>query len=128
MQAQTAGITVRETADSVVIAVASDVLFDFDSAVLSGKAQGTLAEVADRLARTPRQPVRVVGHTDARGSAAYNQALSLKRARSVAGFLAQNGIQASRLNPEGRGESDPVAPNEIDGADNPGGRARNRRV
>src|SRR3546814_15376156 len=66
MQAQTAGITVRETADSVVIAVASDVLFDFDSAVLSGKAQGTLAEVADRLARTPRPPAGVVGHSSER--------------------------------------------------------------
>src|SRR3546814_17104032 len=115
MQAQTAGITVRETADSVVIAVASDVLFDLDSAVLSGKAQGTLAEVADRLARTPRQPVRVVGHTDARGSAAYNKALSPKRARSVAGFLAQHGIPASRLNPDGRHQPNPVAAKENDG-------------
>src|SRR3546814_13719595 len=66
MQAQTAGITVRETADSVVIAVASDVLFDFDSAALSGKAQGTLAEVAHRLAQAPRKPGRGVAHTHAR--------------------------------------------------------------
>ena len=127
-QDATQGITVHETADSVIIAVASDVLFEFDSAELSDKAQDTLAEVAKKLNKTPNQAVKVIGHTDARGSDAYNQKLSLNRAKSVVKYLAQNGIKASRMQAIGRGESEPVAPNEIKGADNPDGRAQNRRV
>lgn len=122
------GITVRETDDSVVIAVASDVLFEFDSAELSGKAQDTLAEVVKKLNQTPGQIINVVGHTDSRGADAYNQKLSLNRAKRVAKYLTQNGIKASRVKAQGRGETEPVAPNEIKGADNPDGRAQNRRV
>ncbi|CAM3983956.1 hypothetical protein BOTU111921_04760 [Bordetella tumbae] len=127
-QEATKGITVHETADSVVIAVASDVLFEFDSAELSGQAQDTLAEVAKKLNETPKQSVKVVGHTDARGADTYNQKLSLDRAKTVVKYLTQNGVKASRMKAEGRGESEPVAPNEIQGADNPDGRAQNRRV
>lgn len=127
-QDATKGISVHETADSVVIAVASDVLFEFDSAALSSRAQDTLAAVAKKLNEMPNQSVKVVGHTDARGADTYNQKLSLDRAKSVVKYLTQNGVKASRMKAEGRGESEPVAPNEIKGADNPDGRAQNRRV
>jgi OOP family OmpA-OmpF porin len=60
----------------------------------------------------------VTGHTDARGSAAYNRALSLRRARAVAAVL-----RAGRVRIVAAGESRPVASNRA-----AAGRARNRRV
>jgi photosystem I P700 chlorophyll a apoprotein A2 len=74
--------------------------------------------------------VVVVGHTDSIGSESSNQALSVDRAASVVESLAQElGIDVGRLSAEGRGASEPVAPNtNPDGSDNPDGRQLNRRV
>lgn len=121
-------ITMRETDDSIVLSVTSDILFDFDSAKLTGKAKATLTDIAKILDSMPDSTVRVVGHTDSKGADSYNDKLSKSRADAVAKFLVGNGVQAARLKPEGHGESEPVAPNEIQGKDNPDGRAQNRRV
>ncbi len=67
--------------------------------------------------------IRVEGHTDSRGSAAYNKDLSLRRARSVVAALVQRGIEPGRLFPEGYGFDRPVADNKT-----ALGRAKNRRV
>lgn len=120
-------ITMRETDDSIVLSVTSDILFDFDSAKLTGKAKATLTDIA-KILNTTDSAVRVVGHTDSKGSDSYNDKLSKNRANAVAKFLMNNGVQSARLKPEGHGESEPVAPNEIKGKDNPDGRAQNRRV
>jgi outer membrane protein OmpA-like peptidoglycan-associated protein len=125
---ESGNITVRETDESVVLSVTSDVLFGFDSAELSDKAKSTLADIIKVLDSAPQSAVRVVGHTDSKGSDSYNRDLSEARADSVVDFLVGNGVEPSRLRPEGRGESEPVAPNEIDSQDNPDGRAQNRRV
>ncbi|MBB4093245.1 OmpA family protein [Ochrobactrum pecoris] len=121
-------ITMRETDDSIVLSVTSDILFDFDSAKLTGKAKATLTDIAKILDSMPDSTVRVVGHTDSKGADSYNDKLSKSRADAVAKFLVGNGVQAARLKPEGHGESEPVAPNEVQGKDNPAGRAQNRRV
>lgn len=121
-------IAMRETDDSIVLSVTSDVLFAFDSADLTDPARDTLAQIATMLVGNPGGTVQVVGHTDSKGSDDYNQRLSEQRAEAVAGFLANSDVARSRLDPVGRGEAEPVAPNEIDGADNPDGRAQNRRV
>lgn len=121
-------ITMRETDDSIVLSVTSDILFDFDSAKLTDKAKATLTDIAKILDSMPDSTVRVVGHTDSKGSDSYNDKLSKSRADAVAKFLVGNGVQAARLKPEGHGESEPVAPNEVQGKDNPDGRAQNRRV
>lgn len=121
-------ITVRETDDSVVLSVTSDILFDFDSAKLTSKARATLIDIARILEGMPVSAVRVVGHTDSKGSESYNDKLSKNRADAVVEFLAGNGVPPTRMKPEGHGENDPVAPNEIKGTDNPEGRAQNRRV
>ncbi len=63
------------------------------------------------------------GHTDGKGTDAYNMGLSRRRANSVKQYLVRNGIAASRIRTEGYGESRPVASNETDD-----GRAQNRRV
>lgn len=73
--------------------------------------------------------VRVVGHTDSVGDDGSNQVLSLRRAQAIVDSLEGLGVASSRLRTEGAGETSPVAPNEHpDGADNPEGRALNRRV
>src|SRR3546814_11557776 len=71
----------------------------------------------------------MAGHTDSKGTDAYNQALSERRASAVYDYLTSNGIDAGRLvGPVGYGESRPLAPNtNDDGSDNPAGRSRNRR-
>lgn len=121
-------IAMRETDDSIVLSVTSDVLFGFDSADLTAPARETLARIATVLAENDGGPVQVVGHTDARGPDAYNQRLSEERAAAVVTFLTASDVPSARLEAGGRGESEPVAPNEVDGADNPDGRAQNRRV
>lgn len=65
----------------------------------------------------------VVGHTDSKGSAAYNQTLSEQRAQAVVDWLVSNGVDAGQLTAKGAGESKPVASN-----DTAEGRAQNRRV
>lgn len=121
-------IEVRQSGENLILSVASDVLFDFDSDTLSAQARRSLTDVAAVIAQGSGGQVLVLGHTDAKGSEDYNRALSLRRAQAVARFLEGAGIAPDRLGIEGRGETEPVAENEIDGRDNPAGRAQNRRV
>lgn len=107
----------------IVLSDLGNVLFAFDSAELTSEAQRLLADVGTRLTGANLVSVRVVGHTDSVGSDSYNQALSERRARSVADFLVTRGVPAGKLSTEGRGESQPVADNASDV-----GRAENRRV
>jgi outer membrane protein OmpA-like peptidoglycan-associated protein len=108
--------------------IGSDLFFDFDSAALRTDAEPTLAEVSSRLAKS-QAPVAIEGHTDAKGEDAYNQRLSEDRASSVKSYLAAHGTPATRLTIVGWGERKPVAPNaKPDGADDPDGRQKNRRV
>lgn len=103
--------------------------FKFDSAELTRNAREILLETVRVLKDSPGFRVKVAGHTDSIGSAAYNLRLSKARADSVKAFLVRHGIQASRLETRGYGETRPIAPNnKPDGSDNPEGRAKNRRV
>jgi outer membrane protein OmpA-like peptidoglycan-associated protein len=107
----------------IVLSDLGNVLFAFDSAELTGDARRLLADVSTRLTSASLVAVKVVGHTDSVGSDTYNQALSERRARSVADFLIAQGVSAGKLSTEGRGESQPVADNASEA-----GRAENRRV
>ena len=90
--------------------------------IVSGSDQ--IRDLANFMKEHPLTKVVVEGHTDSRGSEAYNQSLSQKRAVSVANTLSSNyGIQKSRVTAIGYGESNPVASN-----DTAEGRAENRRV
>jgi len=106
------------------------ILFDFGSSELRGDAMSALALIAEVLVYYKDAPVIVVGHTDSIGSDSRNQTLSVQRAQSVVAALSTgHGIDPARLSAEGRGESEPVAPNSTpEGADNPEGRQLNRRV
>lgn len=104
--------------------------FDFDKSTLRPDAVSILNEAIEILKRYPELRVEVAGHTDSKGTDAYNQSLSERRASAVYDYLTSNGIDAGRLvGPTGYGESRPIAPNtNDDGSDNPEGRARNRRT
>ena len=104
--------------------------FDYDKSNLRPDAVAILSEAVEILKRYPELKVEVAGHTDSKGTDAYNQSLSERRARAVYDYLTSNGIDASRLvGPVGYGESRPIAPNtNPDGSDNPEGRAKNRRT
>ncbi|MFI6539713.1 OmpA family protein [Nonomuraea sp. NPDC050547] len=114
------------------IGLRTDVLFAFDQATLGARAAAVLDEVAEetrRRADPAKPPVTIVGHTDTKGEDAYNQTLSVRRAQAVKEYLAAKLGAGYRYVTEGKGESAPIAKNDKpDGGDNPGGRARNRRV
>ena len=108
--------------------VGSDFLFDFDRAEVRPEADVALEEVAKHIIAAGRRAM-VEGHTDAKGSEGYNQALSERRASAVRLALLDIGVSDSRLITRGFGKSRPIAPNEhADGSDDPDGRQKNRRV
>ena len=79
---------------------------------LIGKVKGINLEV-----------IIAVGHTDSRGSDAYNQKLSVRRSEAVKAYLVSKGIEKNRVYNEGKGEKQPVADNKTKE-----GMAKNRRV
>lgn len=132
--ARVAGGTVNEGAGrrAGTVSVNADVLFAFNSAALSPRAKSLILQAANLLATRAdlAKPVQVVGYTDSVGGDAYNLTLSTARAKAVAAALTATGRLARvSLTTSGRGSADPVAPNTVGGgADNPSGRALNRRV
>ena len=120
-------LNARRSEGVIVIDLPADVLFDFDKATIRHDAEPALARAAELLKSYPRAQVSIGGHTDAKGDDAYNEGLSLRRARAVADRL--QGPAGRSLKAEGFGERRPVAPNvRPDGADDPAGRQKNRRV
>jgi len=109
--------------ENLKITMNSEVSFDFNSAAIKPTFTHTLDKVNDIVSRYSRTSVRVVGHTDSVGSAAYNQRLSEDRAKSVAWYMEDGGVAPRRISTEGRGESQPRATNETEA-----GRQLNRRV
>lgn len=120
---QVPGAEVVQEGEELKVKFENAILFDVDQSTLKSQAQTNLREMADVLVKYPETNLVVSGHTDNTGTEEYNQRLSERRAQAVRGFLAENGVDASRLRAEGYGESLPVASNEsVDG------RAQNRRV
>ena len=107
----------------IVLSDMGGVLFATGSAELSAQSKDLLADIANRLTSQNLVGAKVVGYTDSVGSDTSNQALSERRAKSVADFLESQGVPADKLTQEGMGESNPVGDNET-----AEGRAANRRV
>ncbi len=104
--------------------VTHGILFDVNSANIKPESYGTLKEMADVLKEYADLKVKIVGHTDADGKDADNLDLSKRRAASVKAALAKEfGINETRMETDGKGESE-----AIDKNDNPAGKANNRRV
>lgn len=97
--------------------------FAYDKFELTTHGQDTLSVVTQFMQSHPDSKIEVQGHTDSRGTEAYNQKLSERRANAVKQYLVSQGIAESRISVKGLGESQPVADNKTEA-----GRAKNRRV
>ncbi|ANI90354.1 hypothetical protein A9P82_14285 [Arachidicoccus ginsenosidimutans] len=114
---------VERVEEGIVVEFSSKVLFGFDSYSLTDASKNTLNDLITVLNKYPQTNLEVQGHTDSTGTEAYNMDLSVKRATSVANYLKQSGIDASRLTVKGYGEADPKYDNGTQD-----GREQNRRV
>jgi OmpA-OmpF porin, OOP family len=104
--------------------VTHGILFDVNSANIKPESYGTLKEMANVLKEFADLKVKIVGHTDTDGKDDANLDLSKRRAASVKVALAKEfGIDESRMETDGKGESEPIDKN-----DTPAGKANNRRV
>ncbi len=104
------------------------VLFEFDKSTLTKGAKDTLQVAVRYLKDHNDVNVEIQGNTDSKGSDEYNMKLGMRRAESVKAYLGTQGVNIARVSTRSFGESQPVADNEINGKDNPAGRALNRRV
>ena len=110
------------------ITLSADALFDFDKSVIKPEGKAHLDTLVGQLKTVDLEKLTAVGHTDSKGSDAYNDKLALRRVHAVEAYLVSKGIPDNRIAASGMGEKQPIAPNMINGKDNPEGRAKNRRV
>jgi OmpA-OmpF porin, OOP family len=104
--------------------VTSGILFDVNSDKIKPESYGMIKEIANVLNENADVKVKIIGHTDSDGEDAKNMELSKKRAAAVKNALSKDyGIDASRMETDGKGESQPMTKN-----DTPENKAQNRRV
>jgi OOP family OmpA-OmpF porin len=105
------------------VTYAADAFFDFGKSVLKPEGKAKLDDLVSKVKSISLEVVIAVGHTDAVGSDAFNQKLSVARSEAVKAYLVSKGIDKNRIYTEGKGETSPVADNKTKE-----GRAKNRRV
>lgn len=103
--------------------LAGKVLFAFNDERLGAEGLQTIAGIAETLQREALTRLRIEGHADNIGDAAYNQRLSARRAETVAREFVARGLPAARIEVRGVGSAMPIADNATEA-----GRAQNRRV
>lgn len=103
--------------------VTHGILFDVNKSTIKNESMGTINEIVELMTEHSELNFRIDGYTDGEGEESYNQKLSEERAAAVQSLLIQSGINASRLETKGYGESNPIDTNST-----PEGRANNRRV
>jgi outer membrane protein OmpA-like peptidoglycan-associated protein len=121
-QSELEALQAKKTERGTVITL-GDVLFDTGAATLKPGADLALDRLGRFLEANPEVRIIIEGHTDSRGSEAYNETLSQRRADAVAQALSIRNVSAERVHAIGRGEGYPVATN-----DHASGRQQNRRV
>ena len=100
------------------------ILFDVNAATIKPESSGVLKEVAEAIKSNAGIRVKIIGHTDSDGSDAANLELSKKRSEAVKNALVKDfGVDASALESDGKGETQPVGDNK-----SKEGKAQNRRV
>ena len=97
------------------ISLSSDVLFEFDKADLRAEGQKKLDEISDRLKGANVMQIAAIGYADRIGAENYNLQLSEKRAAAVKEYLAQKGVEQTKVRSEGRGASEPVTGDQCKG-------------
>jgi outer membrane protein OmpA-like peptidoglycan-associated protein len=120
---QGTGVSVTRKGNVIVLNMPGNVTFGTGSSDVSSSFYPVLDSVSLVVNEFDKTYIDVVGHTDSRGAAAYNQQLSEQRASSVASYLTTREVLPQRIVTRGLGESAPLA-----GNDTASGRARNRRV
>jgi outer membrane protein OmpA-like peptidoglycan-associated protein len=122
----TSSLTIDETTapvDRMSVVVADQIVFAPYSAELEPRFLPTLDQIIDFMRLDPSLTMVVRGHTDSAGDDIENLALSQRRAEAVVAYAVEQGINPSRLDPQGRGSREPIADNST-----PEGRERNRRL
>lgn len=109
--------------EGIVVEFSSKVLFGFDRSDLTADSRASLDKLVKVLETYPDTDIELQGHTDSKGTASYNQTLSIQRAAAVSNYLAAQNISRSRLTVKGFGESLPKYLNDTED-----GRDQNRRV
>ncbi|MDS7598144.1 OmpA family protein [Agrobacterium tumefaciens] len=122
-QLQGTGVSVTRRGDSIVLNMPSNITFATDQDQVIPPFYATLDSVGIVLNKFNRTLIDINGHTDSTGSLQHNQALSERRAASVANYLGARGVDQRRISTLGFGPSQPIASNAT-----PDGRAQNRRV
>jgi OmpA-OmpF porin, OOP family len=105
------------------ITIQAEALFDFDKSVVKPAGKKSIDEAIAKMKQLDVEVIIATGHTDSRGTDAYNQKLSERRATAVKNYMVSQGIPAAKISTLGKGETQPVATNKTDA-----GRAKNRRV
>ena len=90
-----------------------NIFYDFNKATLRPESKQALDKLVKTLNDNPNVTIELSAHTDSRGSDAYNEQLSQRRAESVVAYLIANGIAADRLTPKGYGESKPKFTDDV---------------
>lgn len=114
---------VERVGEGIVVEFSSSVLFGFDKASLSAEAKSNLNKLVTVLNTYPDTDIQIQGHTDSKGTEAYNQKLSVYRASAVSDYLRGSGINTNRISIKGFGETVPKYNNDTEN-----GRSQNRRV
>jgi len=117
------GVDVVRQGDNITLNMPENITFGFDRSDLQPQFYPVLDNVAATLREYNQTIVEIAGHTDSKGTDAYNQALSERRAASVGNYLMSKGLMRDRFILVGAGESRPIASNDTEA-----GRAQNRRV
>lgn len=117
------GVSVTRNGDTITLNMPGNITFKTDSADVNAGFYDVLNSVSLVLKEYDKTILEVAGHTDNTGSAQYNQALSERRATSVAQYLESHGVNSQRVMTVGAGETHPIAPNGTSA-----GRQANRRV
>ena len=109
--------------EGIIVKFDSGILFDLDKFALKDAAKTNIQSLASSLNQYPGTDIKVIGHTDSRGTEHYNMGLSEKRAAAVKAYAVSQGVPASRLITVGKGFAEPIGDNATEA-----GRAENRRV
>ena len=125
LRRKTAGtdIDVIRDGDNLILNMPSGITFAYDSDAVQPQFRKTLDDIAGTLSSYGKTYIDIYGHTDSDGSDTYNQGLSERRARSVAGYLETKGVSSARIATRGFGKTQPIADNAT-----AEGKAANRRV
>src|SRR5512138_1633488 len=102
------GAKVERQGDQLVVKFNSAILFDTGKAKLKPASEKDLGEFAKVLKEYKDTDLIVEGHTDNKGKKANNQKLSMARAKAVIALLESEGVEATRLTPQGYADDRPV--------------------